>query len=172
MRCLRRFPIASGSNSPPEDPEMPSGIPPSFHFKSSRLGSIGSNLFKQGFSEKSVDIMLKQHKVGTVSQYQSAWTKFIKFLDEENIPHDKVVLCTVLFFLSAQLAKHDWAYNTIAGYRCALIHPLWYSLNLNLEVKQSDSFMKGLYATKPTPRTTRFPLWALSGFLILKKGSL
>ena len=74
-------------------------------------------------------------------------------------------MSTVFNFLSDQLDKYDWAYSTIAGYRCALIHPLFYALNLVLDVKQSDSFMKGLFASKPPPRTTKFPLWSLSDVL-------
>ena len=155
----------AGSLAPPEDPGRPPVPLAGFRFKPSRLDTIAASLYLQGFYENTVALMMKQHKQTSVRQYQTAWTKFLGFLDQESIAHDKVVLSTVFNFLSDQLDKYDWAYSTIAGYRCALIHPLFYALNLVLDVKQSDSFMKGLFASKPPPRTTKFPLWSLSDVL-------
>ena len=159
------FSAEAGSLAPPEDPGRPPVPLSGFQFKPSRLDTIAASLYSQGFYEDTVAYMIKQHKQSSVGQYQTAWTKFLGFLDQESIAHDKVILSTVFNFLSDQLVKYDWAYSTIAGYRCALIHPLFYALNLVLDVKQSDSFMKGLFASKPPPRTTKFPLWSLSDVL-------
>ena len=115
--------------------------------------------------------MLSEHKDSTVRQYQSTWSKFLGCLAKEGIAHEGIVLSTVYNFLSAELAESDWAYATIADYRCALVHPLLYALVLAIEGKHRVSFMTGLFSTKPPPSTTRFPIWSVSDVLFfLVKG--
>ena len=159
------LPPEAGSFPAPEDPRGSSGIPSGSLLKPSRLDTIALGLSRQGFDELSVRLMLKQHKGSTRGQYQSAWSKFLAFLTREGISHDKILLSTVFNFLSSEFDKWDRAYSTIAGYKCALFHPLLYALDLNLESRQSDSFMHGLFQVRPPPRTSRFPLWSLSDVL-------
>ena len=89
--------------------------------------------------------MLSEHKDSTVRQYQSTWSKFLGCLAKESIDYEGIVLSTVYNFLSAELAESDWAYATIADYRCALVHPLLYALGLDIEGKHRVSFMTGLF---------------------------
>ena len=164
-------PAEARSLSPSEDSRRPPGVSSGIILKSSRLDTIADGLSRQGFNEGAVQLMLSEHKDSTVRQYQSTWSKFLGYLAKEGIAHERIVLSTVYNFLSAELVESDWAYATIAGYRCALVHPLLYALGLDLEGKHRVSFMTGLFSTKPPPSTTRFPIWSVSDVLFfLVKG--
>ena len=114
--------------------------------------------------------MSREHKASTLTQYQGVWSKFLSYLQVRSISYDKVLLTTVFNFLAEQVKVNNRAFNTIGAYRCALKHPLFYTINLDIDSRHSESFMKGLYATKPTDRNSNFPLWSLSDLLEYLKG--
>ena len=57
-------------------------------------------LLQEGFSYRAVEVILGCHKVSTIKQYQSAWSKFLVYLEWEKVRHDRIRLCHVLNFLS------------------------------------------------------------------------
>ena len=139
-------------------------------FKPSRMETLNDAFVRQGFDQNAIDLMSREHKASTLTQYQGVWSKFLSYLQVRSISYDKVLLTTVFNFLAEQVKVNNRAFNTIGAYRCALKHPLFYTINLDIDSRHSESFMKGLYATKPTDRNSNFPLWSLSDLLEYLKG--
>ena len=84
--------------------------------------------------------MLGCHKISTIKQYQTAWSKFLAYLEGERIRHDRIRLCHVLNFLSFEQEVNERAYSTIAAYKCALFLPLKIALNLDLAGESGEDY--------------------------------
>ena len=122
----------------PGPPSSPSGG----RFPASRLEAIRLGLSKQKFDERTIEVILCQHRNGTVRQYQSVWTKFLKYLDEVGVPSSEVALPDVLGFLSFHINEYHREYRTITGYKCALQFPLFVLLNLVLDCEVTWAFLR------------------------------
>ena len=165
------FPSPSGAFLISDNCQRPPIPQPSPCLEPLRLDAIANGLAKEGFALDTLRVLLKEHRNSTVMQYQGVWTKFLEFLDTNNINHDSIVLSTVFNFLTFHAVSHHRAYNTIGVYRCALVHPLWYKFKLDIDTKVSVSFMRGLFNMNPPPRYPIMPSWSLSDLLdYLKRG--
>ena len=140
-------------------------VSPCERFKPSRLGTIESCLRDSAYSAHAVHIMLQQHRSSSARQYQSVWSKFLSFLDSNRIIHKNVSLVDVLNFLAFQVQVFGRKYRTIAVYRCALKHPLYYRLGLVIDTLESDTFMRGLFNFRTPARCAPMPSWSLDDLL-------
>ena len=132
----------------------------------SRVEALGSSFLARGFSPEVVRVMLSEHKPSTLRQYQSTWTMFLGWLDLTKIPHDSIDRVHVYAFLEWKLRQSQ--YKTVATHRCALKLPLSEIFGIQLDSKESESFMRGAYNLKPPRRRAPLPEWSLSfllGFL-------
>ena len=173
VRLLRQE--VSGQDSPPRRgllvPDMfRNNVLPQapFYFQPSRLGSIEQAIRKEGLNDFSVRVLLRCHKKSTIRQYQSVWSKFLAFLSREGILHHKVNVKDVLNFLSFFAEFHNFAYKTLAVYKCALRLPLLFCLGLNLDCELVTYFMRGLFDLNPPPTHGFMPSWDLSDLLYLR----
>ena len=139
-------------------------LPRGYRFKPSRVETIRDALVWEGFSRRSADFIIGCHKTSTIKQYQSGWTKFLNYLDQESIPHDKVRICHAVNFLSWEQEINERAYNTIANYKAAISLPLKIVLNLDLSSEKVEKLMSGIYnIVSPVKRP--MPNWSLSDVL-------
>ena len=139
-------------------------LPRGFRLKPIRLEVMREALSQEGFSQRAIDVILGCHKSSTIKQYQAAWSRFLTFLERENIRHDRIRLCHVLNFLSFEQEVNERAYSTIAAYKCALFLPLKIALGLDLAGERVEKMMNGFYNLAP-PEKRPMPAWDLSSFL-------
>ena len=139
-------------------------LPRGFQLKPVRLEVMRESLLQEGFSNRAVEVILGCHKLSTIKQYQTAWSKFLAYLEVERIGHDRIKLCHVLNFLSFEQEINERAYSTIAAYKCALFLPLKIALNLDLAGERVEKIMNGFYNLVP-PEKRPMPGWDLSTFL-------
>ena len=139
-------------------------LPRGFRLKPLRLEVMREALLQEGFSHRAIEVILGCHKISTIKQYQSAWSRFLNFLEKEKIRHDRIRLCHVLNFLSFEQEVNERAYSTIAAYKCALFLPLKIALNLDLAGERVEKMMNGFYNLAP-PEKRPMPSWDLSAFL-------
>ena len=122
-------------------------------------------LAEEGFSARTIEIILSCHKESTVKHYQCAWAKFCDYLRIVGVRRqDRLKSCHVLNFLAFEQETHDRAYSTIAGYKCALDLPLKISQGLVVSDERTKRFMQGCYNLNP-PRKRPMPSWDLSHIL-------
>ena len=133
--------------------------------EASRLEVIERGLLGNNYSRFAIDIMLQQHRESSVRQYQCIWEKFLAFLDSHNISHVDIALSTVFNFLAFHAKQFQRAYRTLAAYKCALKHPLYYNSGLIIDTIESDTFMKGLFNMIPPRRCAPMPSWSLNDLL-------
>ena len=139
-------------------------LPRGYRFKPSRMETIRDALVKEGFSRRSADVIIGCHKASTIKQYQSGWTKFLNYLDQESISHGKVRLYHAVNFLSWEQEIYERAYNTIANYKAAICLPLKIVLNLDLSSEKVEKLMSGIFnIVSPVKRP--MPNWSLSDVL-------
>ena len=136
-----------------------------FRLEASRLEVIKRGLMGNNYSKFAIDIMLQQHRESSVRQYQCIWEKFLAFLDSNNIIHVDIALSTVFNFLAFHAKQFQRAYRTLAAYKCALKHPLYYNSGLIIDTIESDTFMKGLFNMIPPKRCAPMPSWSLNDLL-------
>ena len=171
--------VPSSVREVPDQVPTSAGIPPiagnyprdrrpprDFRFESSRLEIIERTLTEEGLSPLAINILLSCHRESTIHQYQSTWSKFLEFLDGENINHSRVRLCHVLNFLAYEIEINERAYRTIAAYKCALQLPLLINLDLDINCERTRRFMEGCFSLRPPPRHGFMPTWDLSELLI------
>ena len=139
-------------------------LPRGFRLKPLRLEVMREALLQEGFSHRAIEVILGCHKISTIKQYQSAWSRFLNFLEKKKIRHDRIRLCHVLNFLSFEQEVNERAYSTIAAYKCALFLPLKIALNLDLAGERVEKMMNGFYNLAP-PEKRPMPSWDLSAFL-------
>ena len=137
-----------------------------FNFQPSRLDSLEQAIRKEGLNNFSVRVLLRCHKRSTIRQYQSVWSKFLAFLYREGILHHKVNVKDVLNFLSFFAEFRNFAYKTLAVYKCALRLPLLFCLGLNLDCELVRYYMRGLFDLNPPPTHGFMPSWDLSDLLL------
>ena len=137
----------------------------------SRLDLMRASLLADGFSNSAVDIILDCHKQSTCTQYQSTWSKFLDFLDSENVRPDRLRLCHVHNFLAHESEVGNKAYRTIATYKCALALPLKICFDLDLDNVKTQKFMMGAWNRNP-PKARPMPSWDLSDLLLFLRSDL
>ena len=164
-------PLPSGSGSPSGDVPSESdnfegsGLPrQSVLLESSRLDSV-TKPWEGLLSEDSVNIIRNNHRKGTVRQYQSIWSKFLKFLSDNRIPHHEVTVFVVMNFLSHHFVSLNRKYRTIAAYKCALAHPLFVNFGIDFKDVRFDMYMKGVFNSNPPCASAPMPCWSLNDLL-------
>ena len=145
----------AGSSRPPQP----------FSFKASRMGVISDSLKDKGFSPLSVEVVSQGHMRSTQKAYQSVWDKFLEFLSHHRIPMLEVAESTVFNFLSVHLVSLKRKYRTIAKYRDALIHPLWFACKLDINTIFSKLYMRGAFHIDPPVPHAPMPSWSLNTLL-------
>ena len=130
----------------------------------SRLGAIKQGL-GEGCSQDTLDIVDSAHRDSTVRQYQAIWSKFLEYVDNNNISHDTINLDIVMNFLSHQFLHLNRQYRTIAAYKCALEIPL--KANFGIEFNRFDFhlFMRGVFNHRPPQKSRPLPDWSLNTLL-------
>ena len=138
--------------STPVDIQRPGVLPAVSVLEASRLDVVRNSLNRQGYSDDSIRYILNRLKDSTDNRYQYVWTKFLEFLNANNIYHSDVSAKDVVNFLSFHASIYNKAYNTIGVYKCAIFTPLYYRYNINLRenIRVAD-FMQGLFALAPPP---------------------
>ena len=132
------------------------------HFPASRVDFIKEAVRKKGLSEGAANILSFNHKESTKRQYQTVWSYFLNYLDENNITHSRVSVEEVINFLAYHLLEFDRAYSTIAVYKNALRLPLLYGLEVDMDTPLMSEFMRGVFGFKPKPKSSRLPKWDLN----------
>ena len=151
----RTFPVA-------EDQQR-TGIPPlPLSLLPSRVETIRRGLFAAGFNSAAAEIYLLSHKVSTTGQYQSIWTKFLRFLSSNGYSSKDTSVAVVCNFLTFQATVCKLQYRTISGYRSALRLPLYWGCGLVVSDFVSDQFLKGLFNLIPPRRAAPMPIWSLN----------
>ena len=163
------LPSSSVSLSVPGVLPGPSLSPAGGRFPASRLDAIKLGLSKLQFDDRTIDVVLCQHRNGTVRQYQSVWGKFLKYLDEMGVASSDVKLPTVLGFLSYHITNFNREYKTITGYKCALQFPLFVLLNLVIDCEVTWAFLRGFFNINPPARQKPMQDWCLSDLLLFLK---
>lgn len=159
------IPPPRGGLPDPGDEPRDNRPPEQFRFDPIRLDLVRRSLLEEGLSLKAVQLILSCHKKNTISNYQSTWTKFLAFLDLEEIPHRDVLLCHVINFLASEVQVFRRAYRTIASYKCALQLPLLFHLKLDICVETTRRFLEGCYNDLPPSGDDRMPEWELDDLL-------
>lgn len=116
-------------------------------------------------SEDSVNIIRNNHRKSTVRQYQCIWSKFLKFLSDNHIPHHEVSVFVVMNFLSHHFVSLNRKYRTIAAYKCALAHPLFVNFGIEFKDVRLDMYMKGVFNSNPPCASAPMPCWSLNDLL-------
>ena len=163
--------LPSGSGSPSEDILSESddfegsGIPQQpILLESSRLDSV-TKPWEELLSRDSVTVLRNNHRKSTVRQYQSIWSKFLKFLADNHIPHQEVTVFVVMNFLSHHFMTMNRKYRTIAAYKCALAHPLFVNFGIDFKDVRLDMYMKGVFNSNPPCASAPMPCWSLDDLL-------
>ena len=153
----------SRSFSTPVDKQRPGILSADSVLETSRLDVVRNSLKRQGYSEDSIRYIVSRLKDSTDNRYQFVWTKFIEYLNDNNINHNSVSAKDVVNFLSYHASTFNKAYNTIGVYKCAIFTPLYYKFNINLRdnIRVAD-FMQGLFALAPPPKKFNLPKWDIS----------
>ena len=118
-----------------------------------------------GFTEDSVQLLLRAHKVGSTRQYQGIWTKFLAFLSMRQLSEMDISVAVVCDFLSYQSVTCGRKYRTISGYRSALRHPLLFAFNVEVNCVVSDLFLRGVFNFLPPVKSRMMPRWSLNMLL-------
>ena len=130
--------VSEGYSSPfeplpaPMDFQRRGVLPADTFLEASRLDVVRNSLEKQGYSEDSIRYILNIHKDSTDNRYQFVWSKFIEFLNDNNISHNLICAKDIVNFLSHHASVYNKAYKTIGVYKCAIFTPLYYKFNINL----------------------------------------
>ena len=90
--------------STPVDIQRPGVLPAVSVLEASRLDVVRNSLNRQGYSDDSIRYILNRLKDSTDNRYQYVWTKFLEFLNANNIYHSDVSAKDVVNFLSS--CKH------------------------------------------------------------------
>ena len=141
------------------------------HLPAARLDFMRNSLLNDGFSMAAVDYFLNCHKASTKTQYQSTWSRFLSFLESENVCPSDVRLCHVHNFLAKEALENCRAYRTVATYKCALSLPLKICLGLDLDNIHTRKFMMGIWNGNP-PKPKPMPSWDLSQLLLFLRSDL
>ena len=136
------------------------------------LDSIKSGLLRKKYSLPMIEIMLRKHRTSSAKQYQVPWKLFFAFIKERNISHFDINVHTVLSFLENQRQSRNLKYRTLTSYRCALKDPLYHCLGLDIDVQESQDFMKGLFNFITPNKSAPMPLWSLPVLLKFLKSSV
>ena len=83
-------PASSRSLSTPVDKQRPGIISADSVLETSRLDVVRNSLQRQGYSEDSIRYIVSRLKDSTDNRYQYVWTKFLEFLNANNIYHSDV----------------------------------------------------------------------------------
>ena len=134
-------------------------------FSSSRVATIRQGLIASGFDEETAEIYLKLHKKSSTRQYQSIWTKFLKFIRKNSITHQSVTVATICNFLAFEASQNRKQYRTLSAYRCALRLPILWSCKLDINCSTSEQFLRGLFNYNPPNKASPMPLWNLNVLL-------
>ena len=133
--------------------------------QTNRLAVVESGYLDLNCSADVRNILLNKHSRSTKHQYETAWRKFLRFLQMRDIPLDKVEIGSVLEFLTYEHKNYNREFKTIASYKNALRDPLWSARGLNLDSQLVNDFMGGLRRAKPPRRAAPMPSWELNDLL-------
>ena len=129
-----------------------------------RLGAIKQGM-GEGCSRDTLDIVDSAHRDSTVRQYQAIWSKFLEYVDYNNISHDAINLDVVMNFLSHQFLHLKRQYRTIAAYKCALEIPLKANFGIEFNRFELHLFMRGVFNHRPPQKSRPLPDWSLNTLL-------
>ena len=142
------------------------GLPPgSVRLHASRVETVRLALFASGWTEESVSMLLRAHKISTSRQYQAVWEKFLAYLSMRRLSAADVSVGVVCGFLCYHAVTLGRAYRTLSGYRSALRHPLLFAFQLDVNSAASDLFLRGIFHYAPSARAKSMPAWSLNMLL-------
>ena len=156
--------VAEVSSSESDDFEGFSGHERVSILESSRLATI-RNAYGGDLSVDSLNMVDLAHKESTKRQYQSIWNKFLGYLDDNVIPHNKVNIAVVMNFLAFHAVTFNRQYRTIAAYKCALDLPLKSQFGIDFDDFRMKFFMRGVFNAKPPKKCAPMPIWSLNELL-------
>ena len=129
--------------------------------ETSRLATI-RGACQTGLSQASLSLLDRAHRPSTLNQYQNVWAKFLEFLNNNHITHEKVDIAVVMNFLAFQAIHMNRQYRTVAGYKCALELPLKSRFNINFNDFQLKLLMRGIFNAVTPLKAAPMPNWSLN----------
>ena len=154
--------ISHGSHTP-TDSSQRTDFPDPNHTPS-RVDTIKES-FKKKFPKcEAIDLMLEDLSENTIRDYDHKWRTFLLYLEEENIPHEQVVVDHVLNFLRKLLLKDNLKPGTILKYKTALAPPLLAKFNINIKIPEASQLMNAIKRARPEI-PSKDPHWNLNKVL-------
>ena len=130
--------------------------------ESSRMATLVKGFRRDKVSEDTIAILERAHAASSQKQYQSIWSKFLDFLNVNNISHNSVSIADVMNFLAFHAIHYKRQYRTLAAYKCAIELPLRLLFNLDFGGVELGLFMRGLFNTNPPLKNAPMPFWSLN----------
>ena len=154
--------IPHGSHTP-TDSSKRNDIPEPTHTPS-RVDTI-KNSFRKKFPKcDALDLMLEDLSENTIKDYDHKWKAFLLYLEEENIPHEEVVVDYALNFLRKLFLKDNLKPGTILKYKTAIAPPLLAKFNINIKIPEASQLMHAMKRARPEI-PSKDPHWNLNKVL-------
>ena len=123
-------------------------------------------LYRRGYLENSANTIIGAERPSTRRQYQSTWKNFMLYLAAQGIDHVNISRPVVTDFLDFYSKEFHRKYRTISVYKAALVCPLLWACNVDLDVLDITSrFMRGTFNFDPPDRAAEMPRWSLNVLL-------
>ena len=108
--------------------------------------------------------MLEDLSENTIKDYDHKWKSFLLYLEEENIPHEEVVVDYALNFLRKLFLKDNLKPGTILKYKTAITPPLLAMFNVNIKIPEASQLMNAMKRARPDI-PSKAPHWNLNKVL-------
>ena len=133
-------------------------------YKTSRVETIKES-FRRKFPKcDAIDLMLEDLSENTLRDYEHKWKSFLKYLEEENIPQEEVIVDYVLNFLKKLFIKYNLKPGTILKYKTALTNPLMAKFKINIKIPEATILMNAMKKARPD-KPSKEPHWNLNKVL-------
>lgn len=94
--------------------------------------------------------MLSAHRLSSVRQYESCWSRFQHFLRVKDVP--QVTTATVLHFLAWLVNAHYRAPTTVSAHHTVLVDPLRFGLGITVPQRELTLLLWGIRTSRPVRR--------------------
>ena len=139
---------------------------PTTSFPASRLETIMETLsgkFPIAIRD-AIDAMAKPIRVSSRDDYQQKWTAFLKYLKDNNVSREELLIDWVFNFLWNELfIRRQLKPTTVEKYKTALMKPLR-SCGIDLNIEETSDFIRALKILRPD-QPSQDPHWNLNKVL-------
>ena len=118
-------------------------------YQTSRVETIKDS-FRRKFPKcDAIDLMLEDLSENTLRDYEHKWKSFLKYLEEEKIPQEEVIVDYVLNFFKKLFIKYNLKPSTVIKYKTALTHPLMAKFKINIKIPEATILMNAMKKARP-----------------------